>query len=89
MGWNNLNIVNMTNKSRGDVAYTMMDLENTANESILNQLRTIDGVFRVRVVKYGTVRPENGIHTQYDTARAAFFSLRGEQDAAFFVQIQE
>lgn len=51
MGWNNLNIVNMTNKSRGDVAYTMMDLENTANESILNQLRTIDGVFRVRVVK--------------------------------------
>ena len=51
MGWNNLNIVNMTNKSKGDVAYTMMDLENTPNESILNQLRTIDGVFRVRVVK--------------------------------------
>ena len=51
MGWNNLNIVNMTNKSKGDVAYTMMDLENAPNESILNQLRTIDGVFRVRVVK--------------------------------------
>ncbi|MDO4294105.1 MAG: phosphoglycerate dehydrogenase [Eubacteriales bacterium] len=51
MGWNNLNIVNMTNKSRGDVAYTMMDLEAPANESIVNQLKTIDGVFRVRVVK--------------------------------------
>ncbi len=51
MGWNNINIVNMTNKSRGDVAYTLLDLEAPANESILTQLRTIDGVSRVRVVK--------------------------------------
>lgn len=51
MGWNNLNIANMMNKSRGDVAYTMLDLEAAANDSILNQLKTIDGVFRVRVVK--------------------------------------
>lgn len=51
MGWNNLNIVNMTNKSKKDVAYTMLDLEDSVNESILTQLRTIDGVFRVRVVK--------------------------------------
>ena len=51
MGWNNINIVNMTNNSRGDVAYTLLDLEAPANESILTQLRTIDGVSRVRVVK--------------------------------------
>lgn len=51
MGWNNLNIANMMNKSKGDVAYTMLDLEAAANDSILNQLKTIDGVFRVRVVK--------------------------------------
>ena len=51
MGWNNLNIANMMNKSRGDVAVTMLDLEAPANESIINQLKTIDGVFRVRVVK--------------------------------------
>lgn len=51
MGWNNLNIINMTNKSKGDVAYTMLDLEAPVNESILNQLKTIDGVSRVRVVK--------------------------------------
>ena len=51
MGWNNINIVNMTNKSRGDVAYTLLDLESCANDSIITQLRTIDGVFRVRVVK--------------------------------------
>lgn len=51
MGWNNLNIANMMNKSKGDVAYTMLDLESSVNESIINQLKTIDGVFRVRVVK--------------------------------------
>lgn len=51
MGWNNLNIANMMNKSRGDVACTMIDLESSVNESIINQLKTIDGVFRVRVVK--------------------------------------
>lgn len=51
MGWNNINISNMINKSKGDVAYTVLDLESSANESILNQLRTIDGVFRVRVIK--------------------------------------
>ncbi len=51
MGWNNINITNMINKSKGDVAYTVLDLEALANESILNQLRTIDGVFRVRVIR--------------------------------------
>lgn len=51
MGWNNLNIANMMNKSRGDVACTMIDLESSVNESIINQLKTIDGVFRVRVIK--------------------------------------
>ena len=51
LGWNNLNIANMMNKSKGDVAYTMVDLESPVSGSIVNQLKTIDGVFRVRVVK--------------------------------------
>lgn len=51
LGWNNLNIANMMNKSKGDVAYTMVDLESNVSGSIVNQLKTIDGVFRVRVVK--------------------------------------
>ena len=51
LGWNNLNIANMMNKSKGDVAYTMVDLESHVSGSIVNQLKTIDGVFRVRVVK--------------------------------------
>ena len=46
-----INISDMMNKSRGEVAYTMMDIETAADESIIKKLRSINGVFRVRVVK--------------------------------------
>ncbi len=45
------NISDMMNKSRGEVAYTMMDIETAADESIIKKLQSINGVFRVRVVK--------------------------------------
>ncbi|MGN0385884.1 MAG: phosphoglycerate dehydrogenase [Lachnospiraceae bacterium] len=50
-GDNGINISDMTNKSRGEVAYTMMDIESPATEEIIAKLSSIDGVFRVRVVK--------------------------------------
>ncbi len=50
-GENGINITDMTNKSRGEVAYTMMDIEKAATDDIINKLASIDGVFRVRVVK--------------------------------------
>ena len=46
-----INITDMMNKSRGEVAYTMMDIEKPADEEIIKKLQSIDGVFRVRVVK--------------------------------------
>ena len=46
-----INISDMMNKSRGEVAYTMMDIEPPADEEIIKKLQSIDGVFRVRVVK--------------------------------------
>lgn len=46
-----INITDMTNKSRGEVAYTMMDLEAPATAEIIEKLNAIEGVFRVRVVK--------------------------------------
>lgn len=46
-----INISDMTNKSRGEYAYTMIDTEKPADESIIGKLNGIDGVFRVRVVK--------------------------------------
>ena len=50
-GESSLNISEMANKSRGDVAYTMLDLDGTANAEIVDKLRNIDGVYRVRIVK--------------------------------------
>lgn len=46
-----INITDMTNKSKGEVAYTMLDIEQPADMEIIKKLQTIKGVFRVRVVK--------------------------------------
>ena len=50
-GENGINISDLTNKSRGDIAYTMLDVESPVTEEIVNTLAQIEGVFRVRVVK--------------------------------------
>lgn len=46
-----INITDMMNKSKGEVAYTMIDIETPADDEIIAKLQAIDGVFRVRVVK--------------------------------------
>ena len=46
-----INISDMTNKSRGEVAYTMMDVEAAPTADIIEALEKIDGVFRARIVK--------------------------------------
>ena len=51
LGDNEINITDMINKSRGEVAYSMFDVEAPLTEEIVNLLKAIDGVFRVRVVK--------------------------------------
>lgn len=50
-GEEGINISDMTNKSRGDYAYTMMDIAASADDKIIERLNSIKGVFRVRVVK--------------------------------------
>lgn len=50
-GEEGINISDMTNKSRGDYAYTMMDIAASADDKIVARLNGIEGVFRVRVVK--------------------------------------
>ena len=47
----NVNISNMTNKSRDKYAYTLLDLENPAEEDMVEKLKAIKGVLRVRVIK--------------------------------------
>ena len=44
-------ISDMTNKGKGDYAYTMMDLESEATEEIVKALEAVDGVLRVRIIK--------------------------------------
>ena len=46
-----LNIAEMANKSRGDVAYTMVDLDSAADAITVAKLCGLDGVYRVRVIK--------------------------------------
>ncbi len=50
-GDNGINISDMTNKSKGEVAYTMLDIEAPASEEMIQTLSSIPGVFRVRVIK--------------------------------------
>lgn len=50
MGEENHNIANMTNKSRGDYAYSMFDLESQASPELIRKLEAIDGVLKVRVI---------------------------------------
>ncbi|MBE6727021.1 MAG: 3-phosphoglycerate dehydrogenase [Ruminococcaceae bacterium] len=45
-----VNIENMLNKSRGDYAYTMLDVAAADDEAIISELEAIDGVIRVRVI---------------------------------------
>ena len=46
-----LNIATMTNKSKGDYAYTVIDVETPLNEEMAGRLREIKGVLKVRIVK--------------------------------------
>lgn len=50
-GENDVNINNMVNKSRGDYAYSLFDLEQPVTDNVIEQIKSIDGVLKVRVIK--------------------------------------
>jgi D-3-phosphoglycerate dehydrogenase len=43
-----LNIHNMLNKSRGEMAYTLVDVDSPVPETVIASLKAIDGVLMVR-----------------------------------------
>ena len=45
-----LNIADMTNVSRGDIAYNIIDIENEVDEESLKKLRKIEDVISVRLL---------------------------------------
>lgn len=46
----NLNIVDMLNKSRGEIAYTLTDVERSVTPLVIEQIAKIDGVMAVRAI---------------------------------------
>ena len=46
----NINISDLINRSRGEYAYTMFDLDSIPSESAIEKLKEIDGVIRVREI---------------------------------------
>lgn len=52
-----LNIIDMLNKSRGEVAYTLIDVDNEVSAAVLERIGAIGGVLAVRLIP-GTV-PEH------------------------------
>ena len=47
----NINIAGLQNASRGEYAYTMLDIDQPASEEVVEHLKSINGVLRVRVIK--------------------------------------
>ena len=47
----NVNVDDMTNKSRGDYAYTLLDLGSKLSDSVVSEIEKVEGVIKVRVVK--------------------------------------
>lgn len=46
-----INISDLVNRSRGEHAYTMLDLDHVPSQAVVDMLQRIEGVFRVRVIK--------------------------------------
>jgi D-3-phosphoglycerate dehydrogenase len=46
-----VNIANMSNKSKGEYAVTILDLENDITDAALKTISAIDGIIKVRVIK--------------------------------------
>ena len=47
----NVNIDGLMNKSRGEYAYTMLDFDQHPSAEVVEHLKQVDGVLRVRVIK--------------------------------------
>ena len=46
----NLNVVDMVNKSRGEIAYNIIDIEGDIDGAVIDKVASVDGVMRVRLI---------------------------------------
>ena len=47
----NMNIADLTNKSKGSYAYTMIDIDSEVPEQVVEDLKKVGDVLRVRVIQ--------------------------------------
>ena len=48
---NNMNVVDMINRSRDDLAYNIIDVESAVTDELVNAIGEVEGVIRVRVIQ--------------------------------------
>lgn len=46
----NINIANMINKSRGEYAYTMIDVDDEVTDKVASDIKSIEGILKMRVL---------------------------------------
>ena len=51
LGDADINVSDMTNKGRGDYSYSLVDVDSPVTEEVVEALKAIDGVIRVRIIK--------------------------------------
>ena len=47
----NMNIADLTNKSKGEYAYTMIDIDSQVPDGVVADLEKVKDVLRVRIIK--------------------------------------
>ena len=47
----NINVADMVDKSRGDFAYAIIDLDHPVTDALIEKLNAVEGVIKVRIVK--------------------------------------
>lgn len=51
LGDADINVSDMTNKGRGDYAYSLIDVDSPVTDEVVEKLKAIDGVLKVRIIK--------------------------------------
>lgn len=51
LGNENINIANLINKSKGNYAYSIFDIEAASTQDLVDKLTAIEGVLKVRIIK--------------------------------------
>ena len=51
LGNANINVSDLTNKGRGDYAYSLIDVDSPVTDEVVEKLKAIDGVLKVRIIK--------------------------------------